>query len=470
MFSAQGVSSLRGVGGVNIKKVVVIATILLVSLAAIILILVFVVFKRPEIYKPDLQAIFDRSAPVPVPSTSGFYRYVSPEDGSTVINGRYSYAERFYGQYAKVAISFEDGAVDYGVIDRQGEMKIKSSIGEGGVRYVLDVGAWIVDGRLYNGKLEAVSEDGSTVVYAGGGFFLASSKDDKAGNVLDRNGKKAFGCTAQDCKVFPNELVDTNDRYTAVVRDGEKSLLIDLSKGSVIYESDGDNYVTPVRRGLFAVKTDGFVLEKYLFAYDGKLKYEINGDSIITNLNNHNIFEITSGDDNNKARYLDIHNGDIHESRNDVVPDVRLYNFSNYLIQRCDNGLLGLSASNQKLASCSYYDVQILPENVYRYFSEYEDEDLVLAVSEDKTVLHDIKSGSERAKFNGDVDFVENSPYIHVTQKSEDMVYSMFDMSIDPIIVNDGQQIVYGGNYFCVSKNDTLSACYNYNLKKIWEQ
>ena len=439
------------------KKWVILAAIILVLGAATTAYFLF--FKPdPLAGPPNLRTIFDQSAPIPLKQSSGLYGYISPSSGNIIIEANFSYAERFYGDYAKVAMSNRRGET-YSVINRKGKVVAEANSSDSGsVQYIIDQDIWQVGAVFYDGKMQRVTADGNESNYLGYGFIgVRASGKNGYSRILGRTGKEVFNCANIPCFVTIGSDFNGNGEFIAIVEDSSRSsILVDLQNGEEIMRlsPETSEYFVSEGNNLFSVKRagDSRPLKTFL-VYQGGIKKEFGPNSSPRLLEGQDIITISYGgnEESLNYQYYDVKNDSTYETIQGFQRGFKEYPSSDFIVTYCDNGYYGLEGKNGEILPCEYDNIINLPKNVFEYYSQVKKQDLFILFGGDVR-LFNAKNKTTIRSFNNpstiqDIQFFENSPFYIV---GGNKIYSLGGKNGDGVDVSNYSDIRFFGNHFII--------------------
>lgn len=472
--------------------------LLILSIIAIIGIGIFGYFKffRNNSKAADLNAIFDPNKPIVV-KNSGKYGYITSE-GKTMIEPQYKGANDFYGNYAVVSIDNPDtnayNKTLYQIIDKKGNVKLTSN-SYSRPEYYSTYDIWVVDGVLYDSKLNRMLSEGIKVDYIAYEYFEYRDTVKNESGIMTYKGKKIFTIpgTSISADISENEY-NKDDLYATVktYSDPEKEVVISLKTGDILFTSEDAEsyYISEEENGLFYYYNhkldDGYKNRKFLFFINNKLAYqttEVVYEVEVYDYQNQ-ILEIDYGYDyktlgkTQRRYYYDVKNKKMLEkkpststSTTDLKLDLieRTYGFKEY----SSSGKYGLMAGEKVIVPCEYDDIEYLDINVFNYMKS-KGKELILLEKDRNLVLYNLKNSKAITTFNSSYVYdYDDSTFIKVSLYEEDGYttkgYTVYNLltgkSMD---FSKKDDISIGSNYITIKK-DGKKIYYNTNFKQIYE-
>jgi hypothetical protein len=389
-----------------------------------------------------LEIIFDETAPIPVKSADGKYGYATPAD-KLLIQPQYTVAERFYGEYAKVA---ENDT--YKIINRKGEKKLDVKIV---AEYYVESGLWEVDGVFYDTNLTKITSDQETAVYLNHGYLLTSSENTQ--KILDYTGKTIYACENSPCTVLVDGNPNSgNEFYAAVQNAVGESRLISLANGSEIIKLEKNQYLSVVSAAIYAINSPEKGVEKYLFLHEGKIAKQFPPNVQLRTYNGQDVLTVTTyaANGDQAIAYYDIKTGETTNQPRDE--SLKLHQYS---LSMCENGKYSLKDTAGVVFECKYDNVLAFPERAFGYYSSEKNQDFFVVIDEEARLFEAQKARVVQNLGQGEITFHEDSPYFLVDSR----VYSLNSPNKNLPLKGD---FYFFGNYF--TNNDST---YNNTFEKL---
>jgi hypothetical protein len=389
----------------------------------------------------NLKIIFDETSPIPMKLNDQNYGYISPKDGATVIEARYTSAERFYGEYAKVATGSPDNP-KYQIINRKGEVKLQAATD---AEYLAPYGLWRVDDAFYDAKLSRITADHETAYHAGQGFISALSEDNTRQRILNSAGEEVYTCGQAPCSIVVSGNFNGNHEYHAAVQNNaSESLLINLQDGSEILQLEPTQYFSIVSEGIYAVNNREGATEKYLLVLNGKIRQEFPPTVNLNIYHGQNVLALSSysADGALSTQFYDINSGETLNSPRPEWESVKLYPSQDYTISLCDDGKYSLRRGAETIFNCEYPNIMTLPEPTFTYFSSEKRQDLFVVANETTAQLFDARNKKVVRELDEDaVTFYENSPFYATPRKIFNLNHPQSELTLtnpaDPSCFNN---------------------------------
>lgn len=471
------------------KKII----LLILSIVAIIGIVMFGWFRffGNNNATADLNAIFDPNKPIIV-KNNGKYGYITSE-GETMIEPQYKEAYDFHGDYAVVWVDNPDtnayNKQIYQIIDKKGNVKLTSN-NYFSPKYYSTYDVWIIDGVLYDSKLNKVLSEGITVKYINYGYFEYIDSVKKESGIITYKGKKIFTIPGTSVSVdISKNNYDETELYADVSTyiEPKKRIVISLKTGDILFTAEDAEsyYIKAEENGIFYYYNheleDGYKNKKYLFFINNKLAYqttEVVNEVEVYNYQNQ-ILEIDYGYDyeslgkSQRRYYYDVKHKKMLEkspSTTDLKLDSteRIYGFKKY----SSSEKYGLMSGEKVIVPCKYDDIKYLDINIFNYMKS-KGKELVL-LKEDKNIfLYNLKNSKTITAFNsGYIDDYDDSTFIKFRSYEKDEYttksYTIYNMLSDKSMNFDkNNNILIESNYITVEK-DGKKTYYNTNFKQIY--
>jgi hypothetical protein len=408
----------------------------------------------------NLKVIFDETAPIPVKLDSGEYGYISPKDGSVLIEAQYVYAERFYGEYAIIAVNDRRGS-KFGVIDRGGKVILESSSRDSSsIQYIVGQNIWKVDNAFYDGKMEKITADDDEAQYINYGYIMVKRfGEEYYSRILNRDGKEIFRCASVPCAMeIAPDFNNNKEFYVVVQYEDRSSVLVSLQNGREIMRlgAETSQYFSADGNNLFSVKRagDGAVQRQFLL-YGGEIRKEFDADVSIGVLAGHNVIIVSHNEDDGgelRYEYYDVDEDSMYKNMEDGWDGFKVYPFSDFTVVYCkDEGWYGLKGKSSMVLPCEYDRIIAPPKNVFKYYSLDKKQDLFILFGGDVRLFDAKKKATlkifEDSNIIEDVRFFEDSSF-YVVNNSK--IYSFGKPDGGGVNITDQSVVEYFGNYFVV--------------------
>ena len=381
----------------------------------------------------NIGAIFDETAPIPMRSSSiSAYGYITQDGKKWVTPKQYTYAEQFYGNYAKAKF---DGKIV--IINREGKTVIEQPESVD-VHYDIHENVWIVGTDVYNVEMEKANPDGSKANYSGYGYaFVVPAKEEGDASsyttgipylVRVEDGEKVFSCEIAGCNISVTKGYTDNKVYLIMVAEGQGSKIISLESKQVLYEIPNTEFFAKEFEGVYA---------QYLRSRNAFRKH------VVIN--------------NGAAKATD--------ARPDKISKVSVSNSGKYFIKGCDGkGYKIIDENDGEVLGCSTSPRIYLPEIIYRRL-EKEDKEAIVQYSDDGYQLFDLKEKKVLKTYADTTDFeiFENSSFIRIVKKDGKQYICNILGSDKDCIEYDGKTKLEPYVTFIVIDGKT----YSYNLKEV---
>ena len=266
----------------NKKSTKNIVFIIIAILVALVLILtgIFFVIGHGKKNSKNLALIFSEDKLIPV-KVDDLYGYISPKDGSMVINPKFTAANSFYGNFASVSY-LEDGETKYGIIDKNGNIKY-SADSSYDIAVLSEYGIFIINDVLYNSNFKPLTDENTEVSYENLGYSSYMKKDNNGKyiecGIINPNGKKVYSYKFKDSEDYFSCSIGDNsealkENYAAININDEKYAIINLENGKVVYDFT-DKYIYASDDNIFEIYSeDGASIDSIVCILNNKIAYQ----------------------------------------------------------------------------------------------------------------------------------------------------------------------------------------------------
>ncbi len=394
--------------------------------------------------------IFDKTAPIPV-SVDGNYGYANAENGSLLIDARFLEAGRFYGEYAVIKLGSEGHVTETSIINRAGKAIFTFNGDNTTTYYDTENNFWMVDGDIYNIKMQKITPENSVGRYIGNGYILVTERVNDSGDKSQE--------AATDSGSSTNAIGD------------ERGYIMDI-KNNVVYECH--DFCSA-----FTIKMDGFIYavvhiwggpSHIVDLSNGKVLYTTQGEIYWDETN---LTEVL-GDD---VEYLTIKNGRVEKltspEENTAVETIS--NSGEYILEACDGSKYTIKTLNgSSVTECDVEDYYELPTALYAAYRNEFSESPILVVRDDKLQLFDMAKSQVIRVYDGqDISLYDNSPFLHVLNQDDNKNYVCNLLSKDREKESsctentiENSKVDGFGNYFVIEAG-AKDHMYNSSLKEI---
>lgn len=469
-------------------KLIIITSIILVVLGIII----FIVLKSNKKGSVDqsLNAIFDPNKPIMIEKNNK-YGYIT-SDGKEMIEPKYEDVSSFYGDYAIVKVKSTDSKSSkdsfYQIIDKKGNVKIEKISSR--PKYYAEYSVWLIDGSLYDSKLNSISDKNSSIDYIANGYFAFEDKKENKSGIIDSKGKEIFSFEGSYIYADMESTSFTEDDYYMRVTSHDKDLVLSLKAKKVVYTVENtDKYHLSIEDdNIFEVydsKTYNKV--KSLYFQDGKKVYETDSDVYELSVYDYEnkILKIDYGysyeTKGKKSRYayydlkskkiLDRAPSVTKEKEDEISFKELTYGYKEYSCSSKE----GLMKDNEVVIPCEYDEVEFLEVPLYKYISSLNSQKLVLLEKDDKTILMDLNNKKTITTFDSKyITDSDSTTFLKIYEydknsytKKNQTVYNLITGKSMTFKSNEDVKIY--SNYIIVKKNNQ-KIYYNTKLEKIYVQ
>lgn len=381
----------------------------------------------------NIGAIFDETAPIPMRSSSiAPYGYITQDGKKWITPKQYTYAEQFYGNYAKAKF---DGKIV--IINREGKTIIEQPESVD-VHYDIRENVWIVGTDIYNVEMEKANPDDSQAAYIGYGFAFVVPKAEEGNNsglttgipyiVKVENGEKTFSCEIAGCSISLTRGYKDNKLYAIVLTQGKGSKIVDLDNNKTIFEISTNEF--------FSKEFEG-VLAKYSRKTNTLIKHIIVNDGKVTE----------------------------SERRPDKLTKVSVSNSNKYFIEGCNGkGYKIVEDNGLEALGCSTDPRLYLSEIIYRRF-EKDGKEVIVQYADDGYQLYDLKEKKVIKKYSNSTDLVlyEDSSFIRIVNKEgKQLICNIFRPDNECIEYNSKTKVEPYVTFIVID-----GTTYSFNLKEV---
>lgn len=457
---------------------------------------VFFYFKsaKSSLDSNNLDVIYDPDKPIIIKKDNK-YGYIK-SDGSIMIEPQYQTASDFNGDYAIVTVDNPDQTYSYEktyqIIDNHGNVKLTSE-SYSSPEYYSDCNIWVVEGVLYDSKLNPILEEGVFVNYISDGYLEYTDNIKQEVGIINCKGKKILSAPGYSISVDISENKYTDDDLYASVKiydDEDREFIVSLKTSDILFTSeDADKYyISEDRNGVFYYYNhtldDGYKNKKYLFFMDNKLMYqttEVVEDIEVYDYEN-KILKIDYGYDyknlNKEKRYdyYDVKNNEFltsepTSSTTTTVSDIMelTYGYKKF----SSSSKYGLMNGENVVLPAEYDDVDFINQSLFSYIKNKKKQELLLVQKDKKTILLDLKNKKELMVFDSryvydtdgstfiKADIYDNNSY----QKTSVQIYNVLTGA--NMIIDKDSSVNIKSNYITVTK-DKQKHYYNTKLEEIY--
>ena len=445
------------------KKLIMIGT----GVLALIL-LIIIAFGLKKCGKDDELGIdkIDDNALIIV-KEDGKYGYINTK-GKVVIKPKYDDASSFTGNFAVVK---DDGK--YKVIDKKGKVKFEEEYSSQ-IKYISGYNVWLIEERLYNSNLKALSNKGVVVSNEGEGYFSWISPLDKKAGIMNYKGKITYKYKFKDSTdiYFTVESVDaessdkSSKKYCVTNVNNKQYAVVNCGSGKVIYKYT-DNYVSNDEGTIYVVKSkdDSSFVEKFV-VLNNKIVYKTDDKNI--NIDDHN--DYVEIDNNGEKTYYLKKNGkktkDKPESKSSDSDLSKIESYIGVTKFSCDNGY-GLMKGDKVVVKCEWDSIKMFDISTTAYLKA-KGKNYVLAKKDSKYYLINSNNGKKVKEFNtSSISTYSTSLFITYKDKdsSEKVVYNLVTGKSKTF--DKDSSISLDENYFTVKTGDE-TVYYNTKFKSIY--
>ncbi len=479
---------------INKKLLFIIGGIVLGVSIVIIFLFIFLGGNEKSKY---LSELFDLEQPIPV-YKDGNYVYIDTT-GKIIKNIKYNEASDFKGNYAFVEL--ENGTA--ALIDKNQNVKV-SATSYYGMEYITEYDIWLIDGVLYNNKLNPITNKTINLTYDESGFFTYSNAELTEYGVINKDGKKIY---SNKCLINSLDINTSNDESYAIVETScyegnkqiEKEFIISLQTGKVLYENEyksthQDSYYYYLLNydsdNMYYIVDENYDKIKYLYLKNNEILYSADEKLYDIDLYGEDYLELDFGYDYDEIGkeqqyyYYNLKTKKLEEEKPELsVKDIEIKipkDVKQRQIVKCDNGK-GLIDDKKVIIPCIYNDIEYISTNVHDYILQTKSMDLMIVENEDKQIsIYDANSKKDIIKFENskksDIKDYDNSLFIIQKIYVDDSLFSDLEKTIVYNLLT-GNKLAFDSksdleiklNYFTETKNGK-KVYYNMNFEKIYTE
>ena len=476
----------------NIGKII---KIILIALAAVAVLIggyfaikyFFLDNSKSAIENKALELKYAQDRPIAI-KKGKLYGFIDTE-GKTIIEPKYdAVVEDFHGNFA--IVYNEDDSSDtsyfdyddrnYFVISKSGEEKFQANY-RGNIEYFEDYNAWIINSRLYDEKLNPITEENNSISYVDNGYVSFRNNTDDTFGVMDMKGNVKYTKKIPEGDSFISADLDDRDSSLKEVygvltlRDG-KDAIVNFETGKVVYDYGQKNVIVEEDNIFKLYDNDKPDEDQKIYVANDKIVFETDKNAIID-------LEFYSLKDqilrveynySNKYKYYDIKNNQLQDtppagsSSSNYSPDIIELEFG-YKEMSC-NGKKGIVKGEEIILPCDYMEISFINSNVFKYIRNKTGKEIVATFNDGKYFAIDLKSKAVLKEFNeGYLNYSQSSVFLfNDTYRDNPItVYNMLNNKSSDF--DKDSEMEYYTNYFTVEK-DGKKAYYNGDFKKIYEE
>lgn len=439
------------------KRPFIIGGVILAVFVLICVVVLLVVSKTGDNKKVDFTTsigkmntaiIFDETAPILI-NIDGNYGYVNPNDGSQIISARFLEANRFYGEYAVVKVGSEGSISETLIINRSGETIFSFDGDNTATYYDTENNFWMIDGDVYNIKMQKVTPNNTIGQYIGNGYLLimgnmenggqsgAAISDDsqmedaelnQSAYIANLNGDKLYECKNY-CSAFTLKIDDVV--YAAVRVWGTYSQIIDLPSGKVIYTTTQN-------------------------------KIYLQGQELIER-------------SDKTVKYLKIQDGIVTDSVRPITTSVlTVSGAGQYVIESCKDSTYAIKTiDGDVVTECSIDDYYELPLSLYEAYQDNYKQTPILVVRNEKIELLNMDTAQVIRTYDGrGIRLFDDSPFLYYqSNDGENQICNLLAGSkeddINCIKFRSETELIEGYSNYFVIEDSGKEHIYNSALKEI---
>lgn len=412
--------------------------------------------------------VFDQNRPIKI-YEDGKYGYINTS-GKVIIEPKYTTANDFYGNYAKVyeVVNTEDGEKEIcEIIDKKGNVKAISETSYCNITYNQEYHIYIINDQLYDGNLKKLSSDDKIVNYKDYGYLTWISETKKTVGIMNSTGKVIY--TFKYNNDYPGfnltvkSVNDTlNEKYCVVYVD-DMYAIINCDTGKIIVDFSSD-YISNKGDNIFEQN------DIQIFINNNKIVYSGESDDIELSYNSDGYLTIKDSSksyyDDDRYKYYDIKNKTVLDEEPEVETITNLEELTGYKKFSCNNGY-GLMKDDKVTLSCEWDSIYLFSDTLYKYL-ESKGRKYILTNKDSKTFLFDLKNNEIVYEMNSSSIYkYRDSTFIYYkdTDTKNYVVYNL--LTNKSILIDKDDSFNIYTNYIIVENNKELKY-YNTNLKLIY--
>lgn len=462
----------------NNKTLIKLLLILLGSLITIIVLffLIKMIFFNKE--SNNLNRVFNENNLILI-EKNNLYGYINSK-GKIIIEPKYNKANNFTGEHTLVTLKNETSKTgfEYQIIDKKGNIKYKT-INTYDIDYISEYNLWIIEDVLFDGNINPITKKDMYIDYEDYGYFTYEDYSNNTSGVIDNTGKVIFKWEYDSINMDIAESY-TNDYYAEIENYDDKSVIISLKTGKILYENpDVLKYnIASDENNIFKIYNNKtYETVDYLWFKDEKLAFQLNGIAYDVELKNENVLEIDYGynydekyNKHQRYYYYDYKTQKLLEQlpQSDIKDATIVIN--GYVEFSCPDKK-GIMNGEQTILPCEYDDIEYLNQKVYEYLKTYKNMDLVIVSLNKEIYLYDLNKKQAIHKFElakmYNIDTYSSTFIISKNTKNNTQnVYNI--LTNKELNFSTSSNIKVYTNYITVKENNK-TIYYNTNLEKIYE-
>ena len=323
-------------------------------------------------------------------SKNGLYGFLDYK-GNEVVKPEYNYVIDYSGKYA---IASKDSK--YYLIDGKGKV-VKES--KKAIQYDEVNDNYVVDGRLYNNKLKAISNKTDTIYSVGYGYYRYETADGKKTGIMNTKGKKVYSEKKNEdgrIMVYINDVNENNKNvYCAVTPDNALFTIINCDTGKTIVKYDA-NTILANGDNIFQIQTkDG---HRNIFIKNDKIVLETkNAPRMIFVNKGYIVYKET---EEGEYKYFDVKTNKITKEEPFGFDQISKTDFEEATgISRINsNGKYGLIKDDKVIVPCEYDKITFFSNDLYNNLAK-QGKHYVIARGNKSTYLYDLKTHKRVKEF-----------------------------------------------------------------------
>ena len=410
---------------------------------------------------------YDQNAPILVEKDNKI-GFVAPNTGRIIIEPKYTYAERFYGNYTLVKVK-KRGDDYYRIIDKSNTKKLDFNTYVN-YKYIKEYDLWLIDGILYDNNFLPFYDKDYFIEYLSHGLFLYINENKNESGIFDYKKNKLFKFKGINIFVDKNNISNNN----IIVKLDNTYSLCDIKNKNILYKVKSNDYNMSLFDDniiyLFSNNKDS----KYIVFKNNKVIFETSDN--IENIeikNNYIILDYGYNYTKNKKKQRYYYYNIKTEELSKKEPKFKDNNDNEYgyEIVLKDNKE-GLKKNGKVILDTVYDKIEFLQYDLYKYINHMYNKELVLLYKNSNVKLYNLKKNKTIKSFNINdnsyIKIIENTPYIKIKDTNENAVvfYNIITNKKGKFENYDSYYV--DTNYILIKKGNS-SIYYNSDFNRVYE-
>ncbi len=411
---------------------------------------------------------YDQNTPIIIQENNK-YGYIDSKTGNFIIKPKYSYAERFYGDYALVKVN-KKGNNYYRIIDKNDLKKIEFETFVN-YEYIKENNMWLIDGKLYDNYFSSVYSDDYFVEYLYKNLYLYKNENKNESGIFDNKKNELFKFEGTNIIIDKNNITDNN----IVVNVNNTYYLCDIKTKKIIYKVKDNEYeMSLFKNNIIYLSSNNN--SKFIVFNNGKNIYEttdnvenidIIDDYIILDYG----YNYSKNEKKQRYYYYNIKKGELSKT-NPNLKNNDENEFGYDVVYK--NNKEGLLKDGKKVLETSYDEIKFINKDLFDYISYMTNKELVILNSNKKLEIYNLKKKKIIKTFelsnNSYIKVIDNTPYIKIKTNEQDKKVIFYNMITNKAKVFDEYDSYHVDTNYIIIKKDNHDIYYNSKFNKIYEK